>query len=110
MPSSYTLYFDFNSAAIDDEASAELKKAVYKIKNTKTIRVVVAGHTDTSGSKWYNQKLADKRVKAVDAALRKAGVNWLIIEPAVMGEKTPAEKTGDSVKSFQNRRVVIDVK
>jgi outer membrane protein OmpA-like peptidoglycan-associated protein len=110
LPSSYTLYFDFNSAAIGDEANAELKKAVYKIKNTKTIRVVVAGHTDTSGNKGYNRILADKRVKAVDSALRKAGVNWLIIEPAAMGEKNPAEKTGDSVKNFQNRRVVIDIK
>ena len=110
LPSSYTLYFDFNSATISDEANAELKKAVYKIKNTKTIRVVVAGHTDTSGNKGYNRNLADKRVKAVDAALRKAGVNWLIIEPVAMGEKNPAEKTGDSVKNFQNRRVVIDIK
>ena len=110
MPSRYVIYFDFDSAAISNAARTVLKKAAYKVVNAKSTRVVVSGHTDTSGSRGYNRTLAKKRVKAVDLVLRWEGVNWLVIEPSVMGEKDTAEKTGDSVKNFQNRRVVIDVK
>lgn len=110
MPSVYTAYFDFNSATISEEAREILKKAAFKAASSKSTRVVITGYADTSGSARYNHALAEKRVKAVDRVLRWEGVNWLVIEPAVMGEKNPAEKTGDSVKNFQNRRVVIDIK
>jgi OmpA-OmpF porin, OOP family len=108
-PVAFVVYFDHDSAFITEEGRAEVNKAAAQAVKSKSTRVSVVGHTDTSGSKHYNMTLSERRTKAVDKVLGWAGVNSLIIEPNSMGETDPAERTGDSVKSFQNRRVTVTV-
>ena len=108
-PEDFVVYFDHDSASITDEARDVIKSAAAAAKKNKSIRVRIVGHTDTSGSRRYNEALAERRTKAVDKVLGWEGVNPLIIEPNSMGESDLAEKTGDSVKSFQNRRVTVTV-
>ncbi|MBT5666897.1 MAG: OmpA family protein [Rhodospirillaceae bacterium] len=108
-PVAFVIYFDHDSAFITEDGRAEVNKAAAQAVKSKSIRVSVVGHTDTSGSKRYNKALSDRRAKAVDKVLGWEGVNPLIIEPNSMGENAPAERTGDSVKSFQNRRVTVTV-
>lgn len=110
MVKDFTVYFGFNSADLDGAAAAIISEAAAYVQSSKSIRVQIVGHTDTSGASGYNQALSEKRTKAVDDALVAAGVDSLTIEPASVGESELAEATGDNVKNDKNRRVVITVR
>jgi outer membrane protein OmpA-like peptidoglycan-associated protein len=72
-------------------------------------RVVVVGHTDTSGSDAYNNRLSERRAKAVADALVGAGVGQTSLSVDWKGESQPAVQTGDGVKEPLNRRSTIDI-
>lgn len=106
----YVVYFDFDSTNISDMASVRtLTEAAKAIKKNNSTRVQVIGHTDTSGSAEYNEKLAAARSQVVDDALVALGVNSLVIERSSTGERELEVQTDDGVKKDANRRVVIVV-
>jgi OOP family OmpA-OmpF porin len=72
-------------------------------------RVMVVGHTDTSGSGAYNARLSERRAKAVADALVGMGVVQTALSVDWKGESTPAVATGDGVKEPLNRRSTIDI-
>jgi len=72
-------------------------------------QVVVVGHTDTSGSVRYNQRLSERRAKAVADALVGLGVNQSLLQVDWKGETEPAVATGDGVKEPLNRRSTINI-
>ena len=72
-------------------------------------QVVVVGHTDTSGSARYNQRLSERRAKAVADAMVGLGVNQSLLSVDWKGESMPAVNTGDGVKEPLNRRATIDI-
>src|SRR4030042_3213737 len=57
--------FAFNSAELTPQSKGILDEWVTRIKGDKTIRVEVAGHTDSVGSDADNQKLSEGRAKSV---------------------------------------------
>jgi OOP family OmpA-OmpF porin len=69
----------------------------------------VVGHTDTSGSPSYNQKLSERRANAVRAALEALGIPEDNIHVSGRGEGELMIETGDGVKEPQNRRATIDM-
>jgi len=73
------------------------------------MRIVVVGHTDTSGSAAYNVRLSERRAKATADALVGAGVNQTALAVDWKGETMPAVATGDGVKEPLNRRATIDI-
>lgn len=104
---SHMIYFSFNSATLAPSSNIVIKDAAGSIaKGSKAIFVI--GHADLSGSDAYNKALADRRANAVIAALRKAGVKGGISK-VVAGERDPAVKTKDGMKSGANRRVEIAI-
>jgi outer membrane protein OmpA-like peptidoglycan-associated protein len=72
-------------------------------------QVVVVGHADTSGSLRYNQRLSERRAKAVADALVGLGVNQSLMQVDWKGETMPAVATGDGVKEPLNRRSTINI-
>ena len=72
-------------------------------------KVVIIGHTDTSGSADYNVRLSERRAKAVADALVGLGVAQTALSVDWKGETQPAVATGDNVKEPLNRRSTIDI-
>jgi outer membrane protein OmpA-like peptidoglycan-associated protein len=72
-------------------------------------RVVVVGHTDSSGSPKYNVRLSERRAKAVADALVGQGVNAGALSVDWKGEAQLAVATGDGVKEPLNRRSTISI-
>jgi OOP family OmpA-OmpF porin len=65
----------------------------------------VVGHTDTSGSNAYNDKLSVRRAEAVRDALVANGVQSGAISLEGRGESDPLVSTADGVPEERNRRV-----
>ncbi len=57
--------FDFDKAEIRPEAGASLAKLALVIRSKGKGKVLIEGHTDSKGTAEYNQKLSERRARAV---------------------------------------------
>lgn len=67
----------------------------------------VTGHTDSTGSRTYNEKLSLDRALAVRSALVAGGFEDKAVSAAGAGSRQPIETNRNAVGRSQNRRVVI---
>ncbi len=102
-------YFPFNQARLTTDAQAVVQAAASYAQQGGATRIVVVGHTDTSGSAAYNVRLSERRAKTVADALVGLGVNQTALQVDWKGEADPAVNTGDGVKEPLNRRATIDI-
>jgi len=105
----FVVYFDLDSTELSDHALEVITKAVKTAREIGDAKVVVTGHTDTSGSSSYNEALAERRAQAVAARLMTRGIPADAIRIGSSGERQPVFRTGDGVKEAGNRRAYIDV-
>ena len=75
MPKTYILFFHRWSPALTPEAKEIVDQASAKVKETRPSTVTVAGYTDSDGSAADLQRLAEGRVKTVQAAMIADGVD-----------------------------------
>lgn len=105
-----TLYvnFDTNKAEIREADRPELQKAIDFVKKYPDTKVSVVGHTDSTGSDAYNQKLSQRRADAVKKFLVDSGVvkaDMIIAEGR--GEADPIADNKTKEGRLKNRRVEI---
>ncbi len=105
----FTIFFGYNKCNITAEADAVLSEAAAAAKGTGAASVRIVGHTDSSGSNAYNQRLSECRANAAKSNLAGKGVPDGAITTAGRGESELLVQTGDGVKEPQNRRATIDV-
>jgi OmpA-OmpF porin, OOP family len=106
-PSDYTVYFDFDSWTLTAEDLAVITNVINTARAGGQSRIIVVGHTDTSGSATYNQRLSVKRANVVVEALVDMGARRAAIQASGVGETDLAVQTGDGVKEAKNRRAVV---
>lgn len=97
----WTIYFGFNKFNLTQEAQA----VIQEISKSATPSFAVVGHTDTSGSKAYNDALGTRRATSVANALKANGKGTCSV--ASDGETNLAVATGDGVREPLNRRAVV---
>ncbi|MCE9648751.1 MAG: OmpA family protein, partial [Parvibaculum sp.] len=97
----WTIYFGFNKFNLTQEAQA----VIQEISKSATPSFAVVGHTDTSGSKAYNDALGTRRATSVANALTANGKTTCSV--ASDGETNLAVATGDGVREPLNRRAVV---
>jgi outer membrane protein OmpA-like peptidoglycan-associated protein len=102
--------FDFDKANIRADARPILDEAANTLRNEGTIRIVAEGHTDSRGTDAYNQRLSERRARAVKDYLVKAGVAANRIEIAGMGESSPVASNDTEDGRAQNRRVELRIR
>ena len=103
----FTVFFDWNRSTVGPDAMAVLQQAAAVYRAGGVVRVQVTGHTDTSGSVRYNQKLSERRAKQVADALVGMGVSPQTIVLGGVGENDLAVPTADGIREPRNRRVTI---
>lgn len=82
--------FDFDRATLRPDAVAILNEAVEILKRYPELRVEVAGHTDSVGTDAYNQRLSERRAKAVYDHLASNGIMAdRLVGPTGYGESRP---------------------
>ena len=103
----YTVYFDFDSWTISGEQLTVLQQAIATARAGGQSRITIVGHTDTSGSAAYNQRLSVKRANVVAETLVDMGARREAIEVSGVGENDLAVPTRDGVRESRNRRAVV---
>ena len=108
-PRQFIVFFGFNKFNLTAEAQHIVEEAAAAVKEFGAASVQVVGHTDSSGSNSYNQKLSDRRSHTVRSALEALGIPSDNIHTSGVGETELTIQTGDGVKEPQNRRATIDL-
>jgi OOP family OmpA-OmpF porin len=103
----FTVYFDFDSWTLKAEQLKVLDNVIATARTGGQTNITIVGHTDTSGSADYNQKLSVRRANVVVEALVQMGARKAAIHASGVGETDLAVQTEDNVKEAKNRRTVI---
>ena len=109
------VHFDFDKSTLKPEAQAILKRNVQLLKDNPNAKVRIAGYTSASGTEAYNQKLSERRAKAVQEYL----INEGVVSPDRLstigyGESNPAmyeaaPKELYSTAAKANMRVLFEI-
>ena len=103
----FLVFFDWDSANLTAAARDTITTAVNAIRAGGNARIEVVGHTDTSGSPQYNQRLGQRRADAVRTEMTRLGVAANAITTRSAGETQLRVPTADNVREAQNRRAEI---
>lgn len=104
-----SINFDFDKAELRSEERELLSRIAGILLTSSGYRVQVFGHTDDVGSKEYNQRLSERRAKAVRDYLVKAGIDPGIISTKGFGKSNPLVKGDSKEARAKNRRVEIGI-
>lgn len=108
MISNFTVYFGFNASSLTSAATAIIEEIASFAGELTNPKVVVRGHTDSSGSSAYNLALSERRTLSVVNVLKGLGVGDVMGSWA--GEGEPAVPTADNIREPLNRRVQVRIK
>ena len=103
--------FDTDKYYLKDEADSTIQDVASKLMRPGGFQwVKVEGHTDSRDTVAYNQKLSERRAKAVRARLIKLGVPGDKLEAIGKGELEPIADNGNYQGRALNRRVEFRVR
>jgi outer membrane protein OmpA-like peptidoglycan-associated protein len=99
--------FDLNSYAIKPELRNVLDTFANSLREDPQTRLLIVGHTDSSGSPAINNPLSVERAQSVRDYLVARGVAVTRVETAGRGENEPVADNATDAGRAQNRRVEI---
>jgi len=109
------VHFDFDKSTLTEEARVILKRSIKILKENPEAKFRIAGYTSASGTEAYNQKLSERRAKAVYDYLTKEGIvipdrlstiGYGETKPA-MYEAAPKDLYSEAAKA--NMRVLFEI-
>jgi OOP family OmpA-OmpF porin len=103
-----SIEFPTGKASIPSKADELLTKVQAVVSDLNPSKVVVQGHTDSTGSPKVNEKLSEKRAEEVADYLKQNGVEARIVAEG-MGASKPLANNKTKAGRAQNRRIDIVV-
>lgn len=100
-----TVYFAFDSYAVEGEYQTLLDAHAAYLTATAGSKVLVEGHADERGTPEYNIALGQRRADAVKSYLATKGANN--VSTVSFGEEKPAVSGHDEAAYSKNRRAVL---
>lgn len=97
--------FEFDSATLTADSKAALDDALKILGRHTQLIVEIAGHTDSTGSAEYNQKLSERRAESVRDYLVNNGVDSNRLTVKGYGESEPVADNATREGRAKNRRV-----
>lgn len=104
-----TILFDTSKSTIKTESAKVLSDITAILKKYPDSRFTIDGHTDSSGSDSFNQKLSESRAQSVMNYLVSNGINASRLTSAGYGESRPVADNSTKAGKAQNRRVEINL-
>jgi len=102
--------FKFQSTKLTEESVAALDQVSNLLNQNVFSKVVVAGHTDSTGPEEFNEELGMKRANTVKEVLTSKGVASSKIETVTFGETKPIAPNSTRDGRQKNRRVDFELK
>jgi outer membrane protein len=99
--------FKLNSAELTDADKATLDEVAEKLTQLKFVSGTVVGHTDSTGTEAYNQKLSERRAQSVATYLEGKGIATGRLAASGAGESEPIADNKTAEGRALNRRVVL---
>ncbi|WP_455210157.1 OmpA family protein [Kaarinaea lacus] len=107
MPSNIT--FDFDKSDLKPQFHNTLDSVVLVLNEYQSTLITVKGHTDSTGSDDYNQKLSERRALAVAQYLQSKNVAQQRLAAIGHGETRPVAPNNTAEGRAQNRRVELEL-
>jgi len=103
----YGINFDTDSDRIKEESKPTLDKIVALLKAEPGLKLTIEGHTDSTASAEYNQRLSGRRAAAVSSYLEAAGIDGSRLSSVGYGATRPVASNDTPLGRAQNRRVEL---
>lgn len=105
-----TVFFDYDSSALSDDAKATLAAQAAFLAANPSITIVIEGHCDERGTREYNLALGERRASASRDYLVAQGVNAARIKTISYGKERPSFIGSNPYAYSKNRRSVSIIK
>lgn len=102
-----SLHFCRNGTALAGAPRAEAVRLARALQRERAQRIVLVGHTDTTGTCGFNDALGLHRAQAVKRLLMDAGIAGRRIQTVTLGERRPLDFGMTDEAAALNRRVDI---
>lgn len=103
------ILFAIDSADLTDASKLNLMKLASSLKNFEGTEILIAGHTDSTGSEEYNQTLSERRAMSAAVFLAENGVEAERLSTSGYGEMQPVASNDIVAGREQNRRVEVAI-
>jgi len=104
------IHFEFDEATLTPESDIILENIGNVFERHPDWKIEIAGHTDSDGPEWYNQRLSKNRAKAVKSYLiEKFDINPTNLSAVGFGESQPVADNETEEGRALNRRVVFRI-
>ena len=103
------IHFEIDSDELKSSSYSELDNLVDYLKDNPDEKVLISGHTDDRGSKFYNKELSQRRAKAVVKYLEERGIDPERVKSKGFGETKPIAPNDIKEGRSENRRVEMKV-
>ena len=100
------IFYDFDQYYIRDDAAPDLDELVLLMYQFPSMEVELSAHTDSRGTKEYNEKLSANRVKAAKEYLVRKGVDENRIKAVGYGESRLRNncQDGSNCSEYEHQR------
>lgn len=99
-----TVYFGYDSAALDGNSQATLYRQAAFLKGNPSLTVTIEGHCDERGTREYNLALGERRAAAARDYLLAQGVDPARIRVISYGKERPVAAGSNETSWSKNRR------
>jgi OOP family OmpA-OmpF porin len=100
-------YFEYNSATLTPTIMETLQPILQRMRDDPQALLTIQTHTDSIGSKAYNQKLSERRAISVNDYFVSNGVAASRLTLDAKGETMPIADNSTDAGRAQNRRAVL---
>ena len=99
-----SVYFDYDRFDVKPSYIEVIKKIAQIMRENRTSKILLEGHSDERGTREYNVALGHKRAESVARALEAEGIERQRMDTISFGEEDPADNTPNEKGWAKNRR------
>ena len=104
-----SVLFETGKATLRGSAQQKLDKVADALKEQSNAKIIVEGHTDSTGTDKVNMPLSKKRAQSVSSYLESRGVPSTELQTEGLGSQRPVAENDTASGRATNRRVEIVV-
>jgi outer membrane protein OmpA-like peptidoglycan-associated protein len=103
------IFFDHDSYELKQESRAELLKLAELLEQNPGMKIRINGHTDSTGSREYNQQLSENRARSVYLYLQEINIDQKRLSYRGFADTKPVDTNETEQGRANNRRTEFEI-